>query len=524
MTTPINRAFMRLARRAERQDREALVRTFVEAGPLFTLLSRPDHQILFGRRGTGKTHALAFLEQETRRSSTFVCYVDLRLIGSNQSIYSDDSLSVADRATRLILDVLAAIRDVLVSTALEAEDIDDRVLTRLDQLAAAITEVVVLGEVEVETEGRVSTQRTEESAVSASLEGASASFGRRGASSEELRGRVHRRGAEKARINFGAVGGTLGRVVESLPNESLWILLDEWSVVPLSLQPILADLLRRAVFPLGGVVVKIAAIEQRSNFRVPSVEGGYVGIELGADAAADANLDDFMVFGNDSNKAFEFFRDLLHKHVLGLLEEGGEDGSIAAPGRFVQNAFTQANVLVELVRAAEGVPRDAINIASGAAQRADDGQISMANVRDAARTWFERDKESPIPARAKALLHWIIDKVIGERRARAFLLEQGKAAAHPLVAELFDLRVLHVLRRGVSARDTPGVRYDVYGIDYGAYVQLTNTAQAPNKLFIGQVESHVDEPVEVPIDDYRSIRRAILDLDDFDKAHPAEAP
>jgi hypothetical protein len=37
-------------------------------------------------------------------------------------------------------------------------------------------------------------------------------------------------------------------------------------------------------------------------------------MEVGADAAADLDLDDFMVFGNDADKAKEFFRELLFRH------------------------------------------------------------------------------------------------------------------------------------------------------------------------------------------------------------------
>jgi hypothetical protein len=50
------------------------------------------------------------------------------------------------------------------------------------------------------------------------------------------------------------------------------------------------------------------------------------------------------------------------------------------------------------------------------------------------------------------------------------------------------------------------MRYDVFKIDYGCYVDLINTQKAPRGLF----EADQDEFVEVPGDDYRSIRRAIL--------------
>ena len=48
-------------------------------------------------------------------------------------------------------------------------------------------------------------------------------------------------------------------------------------------------------------------------------------------------------------------------------------------------------------------------------------------------------------------------------------------------------------------------------IDYGCYVDLVNTTKAP----IGLFESDDDGFVEVPRDDYRSIRRAILRPEDL---------
>ena len=51
---------------------------------------------------------------------------------------------------------------------------------------------------------------------------------------------------------------------------------------------------------------------------------------MGADATADIDLDDFMVFGNDSARAEEFFKELLFRHVKGAFT-----GAIAnRPGRF----------------------------------------------------------------------------------------------------------------------------------------------------------------------------------------------
>ena len=77
--------------------------------------------------------------------------------------------------------------------------------------------------------------------------------------------------------------------------------------------------------------------------------------------------------------------------------------------------------------------------------------------------------------------------------------------------------MLHLLKRNISAHDKPGLRYDVYKIDYGCYVDLLSTAKSP----IGLFETNEGKYIQVPPDDYRAIRRAILDIDSFeaDKAN-----
>jgi len=79
---PTNLAFLRIAKRAERQDDEVLQKTFVDFGSVFTALSSVDHQIVFGRRGTGKTHLLTVLRQTKRASGELAIQIDMRNLGS----------------------------------------------------------------------------------------------------------------------------------------------------------------------------------------------------------------------------------------------------------------------------------------------------------------------------------------------------------------------------------------------------------------------------------------------------------
>ncbi len=294
------------------------------------------------------------------------------------------------------------------------------------------------------------------------------------------------------------------------------MLLDEWSIVPNDLQPLLADLLRRSLFPVRGITVKIGAIEQRSVFLTPGERGDYTGIELGADMSGDVNLDDFMVFENDAVRATEFFQELLYRHYRSAAQDLEQTEVLPDSSELVRLAFTQRNVFDEFVRSAEGVPRDAIHILGLTAQRAVKAPISTNHVRVAAKTWYQRDKEAPVSANALArdFLHWIIEEVIAHRRARAFLFRSN--TRHDLIDNLFDARILHLLKRNIAAHDQPGIRYDVYKIDYGCYVDLLTTLRAPQGLLPAGEESDSTEFVEVPPDDYRAIRRAILDPAKFE--------
>jgi hypothetical protein len=110
------------------------------------------------------------------------------------------------------------------------------------------------------------------------------------------------------------------------------------------------------------------------------------------------------------------------------------------------------------------------------------------------------------------LLRWIIDEIIGNRNARAFLLSSDKQ--DEIVEYLFDNRIIHLIKQNISSKDNPGERFNVFAIDYGTYVHLINTSEEPKGLFLAETEDG-EAYIEVPVNDYRSIRRSILNLDEF---------
>jgi hypothetical protein len=108
----------------------------------------------------------------------------------------------------------------------------------------------------------------------------------------------------------------------------------------------------------------------------------------------------------------------------------------------------------------------------------------------------------------RRLLDWIRHEVIGQRRTRAFLLPVG--VSNSIIDRLFDQRALHISKRSISSAHNPGERFILYKIDYGCYVDLLNTAKAPTGMLVAD-----SMEFDVPDDDGRSYRRAVLDLDKF---------
>jgi hypothetical protein len=516
----MNRALNLVTKRAEKQEAPELHETFVDSG-IVDVLSGIDHQVLFGRRGTGKTHAFGFLATEVISHGDVALSVDLRTIGSTDGIFGVDDASSPERASRLLVDLLGAFHDNLLNAVLEDSVLveDEAFVQKADLLLASITSVRVRGEVEATESQQASSQAQQGGTMEGALGQTPSIKVSVNSGSTDSRSNVTsstRRGRETVTLNFNDVARALRELADTLSSKRIWLLLDEWSSVPIELQPYLSEFLLRCVLPLQRFTVKIAAIEQQSTFRA-TIGGRVTGFQLGADVGAPVTMDDYLVYEGHEERAREFFSTLFTRHLNSVRDSTGQPIiQFEDSAEMIRTGFADTRGFDELVRAAEGVPRDAIYIAGSAASAAADGHITVAVVRAAARDWYQRDKSNALASKEQSenLLSWIVQKVIREKRARAFLVNQSDAK-DPLLIALFDARVLHIVRRGYSAQDEPGVRYDVWSLDYGAYVDLLSTKYAPLGLLAVGTDDAQYADVDVPEQDLRAIRRAILNIADF---------
>jgi len=271
--SPINRALNSVPKRAEARQAEQLCETFVDSG-VAAALEAIDHQVFYGRRGSGKTHTFRYVQTIVQERGDISFYADLRTIGSPEGLFIGDEVPPTERAARLLVDLMGQFHDAVLAAVVDDETLitDDMFVRRLDALAAAITTVRVMGDVQVSREGEETTSRRSGASLGASVDVAGPALGAKVATddSQESRElmRETRHGTERLSLNFSDVARALRELAGSLSSRRIWMLLDEWSSVLSGVQPYLGEFLVRCVTPLQDrITVKIAAIEQQTRFR-----------------------------------------------------------------------------------------------------------------------------------------------------------------------------------------------------------------------------------------------------------------
>jgi len=512
------KAVSNILQRSERQeDLDKLVNTFVDVG-ILPQLDNLNNQIVYGRRGTGKTHVVKVLAKILQENDQFTSvYIDCRTLGST-SQFSDPNIPMKQRCISLFRDVLGEIHSGLLDFIINKSTGEpDVALNALDEFGKIITEpirhyaekIVSMRQLGKSGENYKLGVKSD-SAIGLALEATGSneqSLEREKSSSFNI--------IEEDKIIFSDLHATLDAVIKNA-DTTLFVLIDEWSSIPFDIQPYLAEFLKRSLMINASVVVKVAALEYRTNFGIRDGRDVF-GFELGSDISTVLDIDDYYVYDRSPDLVTTYFAEILFKHLkCELPEKYLEDTYKVLSGQELHSKlFTQKSTFNELVRASEGVVRDLINIFTTAffdSHRKGRRSIEHKSVIEAARQWFEKDKSQNLDDELQIALRLIVDHVIGTRKARSFLLPR-ELERHETIQRLFDSRVLHLMQRGYSDKANPGIRYNIYTLDYGTYVDLMNTSKEP-QIELLELDEEVPDFV-VPFDDKRSIRRIVLTRDNL---------
>lgn len=357
-TADLLTALQAIDKRAERSADESVIATYVDDPSLVGALTASDNGIISGRRGTGKTHALKYLAETRRREGETVVYIDMEQdIGSTEGRYVDTSLSLEERATRLVVDVLSIVHTAFVEAAFNGQA--DASIEILDRMMDHFQEVVVRKELTQSGTQRASETSEDTAKIGVASGGLSLGLDGQSTTGRSAEETISGSGPVRHRISFGGVTTMMRQFLQGFASKRFWILLDEWSGVPIDLQPFLAEMLRKLFFGLPEVTVRIGAIPHRSNWRIAGEYGQYLGVEVGAELFPLLDLDEFVVFpartgAEQAHRSRTFFQNLIFRHLNYALSTTGLP-ALPDIGQMTSLLFTQVTSLNELVRAAEGV-------------------------------------------------------------------------------------------------------------------------------------------------------------------------
>lgn len=479
----VMKAVASIKQRSERQNSlDVLSKTFVDPGVLIEI-ENTNHQILFGRRGTGKTHVLKMLQSGTRKNEgSFACYIDCRTLGSTAQ-YTDQSLSIKHRSYSLFRDILTEIHDVLLERLVETSPPNGGdIMAKLELFSSQISDPKKVIKSATVSENTKRQETHDESAGVGIAIAGRIGFdlsGKRSNNDEAISTSAYSVEFDDKAL-FLPISKSLELLVRVL-GDTLFVLIDEWSSIPSDVQPYLAEFVKRGILPCSSVTLKIAAIEFRSNFSVPS-GNGVVGIELGADMATCPSLDTFYYVGTREIELEGDFAEMLFRHISSELpfDYLGRRYHIN-DGRTLMHTIFDDQAFNTLAQAAEGVVRDLINvfvIAFSKVQKLHkpnsyegDTRINRSVIYEAAKQWFDRDKLQGIGPELHEKFVSIVRHAISTNRSRYFVVPSTLEGTESL-NKLVDMRVLHQSSNSFMGLLDGVQMYKIFNIDFGSYASL----------------------------------------------------
>jgi energy-coupling factor transporter ATP-binding protein EcfA2 len=524
------RAVEKIALRAEYRDTHNNI--YIDTGQL-SKLTGDDNQIIYGRRGTGKTHLLQAY-QGIVKPGVLSVYIDLRKTQDaplrptgDPEIVSLTSLKCFQQIILLLTESYQDYLDGLIKsseyTARRTPDEILELLARLVDLSKGEWYPTELLEHSDEKSHEVTDSSSNGINVKTVLSKTpSLELGFSNTDTTQSKGSsaTNIKVKGELRLPFTKIISTLEEINDSLSLNRTVLLLDEWSSLALDLQPYLAEWIKRSFMSSPNFTIKVACIRYRSNFSFNS-QATKIGFEVGGDIFVGVDLDDILVFDKNKSTVSYFFARLLYNHLT-------EAHSILAnpedsQSRFVNDIFSERRAFEELIKASEGIPRDFLYIFTSSFRKAQEHpqwkSVGVPAIVDAAKDFYHRDKMTEAKPELQEIMEILVREVIKHRKVKAFLVPQRLSGSITL-QELMTARLLHRWHIGYAAKSGEvGERFDIYAIDYGAYVDLRETSIG-RELNESMFEDDYDYADVPPTIDKRAVRHIVLDeqlLEKFDQ-------
>ncbi len=497
------RAHDKLPLRSELHQRYSAL--YVDADQL-QLLDTADWQVVYGRRGTGKTLLFSMFVERTRPDAVGNRQLSV-LIPTQDCMVSPVGRDVSDKTRalgyfqtfleRLVADLVARLDELLG----EPKFLDvlsgqrRRVVDRAVELQVALLDLANTGlPVGAYTDLARSKSRASRSARreagdfkadarlgSDPLVRLSAEVGRHVSASEEL---SEQETSESGAVpRFALVRKVLLELLQLLKIDRLTILIDEWSMLDptgaTGIQPEFANLLKRTFHGTRHVTIKMATNRYQTRLSNRGAAGSYRGLQTEADIFTAANLDRAVLERGD---LVAFYESLLFKRLV-LFDESLGYFDAAGTGQpdetFVLSIFHNRRAFEELVKGSEGIPRDFLVLFNQLARihkHSVNPRWTAQTVQDVIR---QRSVSGQDDIEYRSVTSQVIDPCIRSVAAMTqsrifFIRREHVSQLEDAVDELLEKRLIHDYPR----EELPGFAREgsrAYLVDYGLWLDWERT-------------------------------------------------
>jgi len=424
---------------------------YVDIGGNLGRISAPQHQVIFGRRGSGK-------------SCLFIHYLKSHESDRVRPIYvlADEfkRLTFPDLLIRLLIKLMEGVptkgrwwkRILGIQTPTEAKARELRALLDLAEEADV-------------TSGEKSTRKNAKRAKAVdgvlSLEGSHESANEQSRSSSFREKKI-----EMLERHLRDYKDAINASLKTWGQQDIAVLIDDFYLFPRDKQADIVDYLHRLVRDTS-LYLKIGTIRHRTTLIRNDVQT--IGVELGQDVE-EISLDRTF---EDLNATQTFLLQMLRS----LAEREGINDI---------DAFFNPDALQALTLASGGVPRDFLNIfvqaidAARAHQRNRWLTPTFVN-RGAGRLSYTqklRNLKEDAGVDVAGLERTFVDLLkfcLRESKKTAFLISQDDAqthrSEHDLVQQLMDFKLIHVVEPDTSAASGRSGRYEAYTLDFALFTE-----------------------------------------------------
>ena len=423
--------------------------SYVDVANHLIRLRSKQHQVVFGRRGSGKSCLFVhFLHDQNSGSDTLPIY-----LGSDEL----KRLGYPDLLVRLLLGVLENT---------PAAQVRWRKLLRLpNAIQMHIRDL------------RLLLDEAEESRVVDTQGGTSEGGGKLGSGNAALHGRTaahHSRQTEfqnrkldKLERTLSDYKSALHEAIGSSGYDAAFVLVDDFYLIPRERQPDVIDYLHRLLRGTN-IYLKVGTVRHRTTLLRQS--GHTIGVELHQDVE-EMNLDRTL-------EDIDATSDYLSRMLDALADNVGLSD--------VRNTLFNPDAFGALVLASGGVPRDFLNIFVEAVDAAlAEGQnrwLTPTNIwKGASRISYRtklnnlRDEAEADVSPLESVYRDLVRFCLKEKKKTGFLISQDEAQEHPdvheLIHQLMDFKLIHVVEPDTSAASGRKGRFEAYTLDYSLFME-----------------------------------------------------